>query len=147
VAAYKVPRRVLDDTFTHFRSCGRGRRECQVLWVSPWDAPETITTVVHPEHEAHGGGFVLDNHWLNDFWLDLARESSGIRVQVHTHPGDAFHSPIDDAYPIIHTAGFLSLVIPNFGLGPEGLDRAYLTEIQENGGWQQAVIAKRLIVV
>src|SRR5260370_111004 len=78
----------------------------------------TITKAVHPEHEAHVGGFVLDDHWLNDFWCSLAQENLGVRIQVHTHPGEAFHSPTDDAYPMIHTVGFLSLVIPNFALGP-----------------------------
>jgi hypothetical protein len=113
-AMYRLPRRILEETFAHFRGCGRGRRECQVLWVSPWDAPDTITKAVHPEHEAHIGGFVLDDRWLNNFWLTLAGENLGVRIQVHTHPGEAFHSPTDDAFPIIHTAGFLSLVIPIF---------------------------------
>jgi hypothetical protein len=143
---YRLPRNILDQTFAHFRGCGRGRRECQVLWVSPWDAPETITKVVHPKHEAHVGGFVLDNGWLNDFWFGLAQENLGIRIQVHTHPGEAFHSPTDDAFPIIHTTGFLSLVVPNFAFGPIGFEQAFLTEIQEGGRWREVKIADRLIV-
>jgi hypothetical protein len=143
---YRLPRSILDLTFTHFRDCGRGRRECQVLWISPWDAANTITEVVHPEHEAHVGGFVLDNRWLNDFWFRLAQESSGVRVQVHTHPREAFHSPTDDAFPIIHTVGFLSLVIPNLALGPVGFDDAFLTEIQESGVWREVPIAERLVL-
>jgi hypothetical protein len=130
----------------HFRDCGRGRRECQVLWLSPWDKPQTITTVVHPEHEAHAGGFVLDDRWLNDFWLALSEKGLGIRVQVHTHPQQAFHSQTDDAFPIVHTNGFLSLVIPNFGLGPVGFDEAYLAEISEDGRWHQAKISERLVL-
>jgi hypothetical protein len=145
-APYRLSHRILDETFVHFRSCGSGKRECQVLWVSPWEAPETITKAVHPEHEAHLGGFVLDDRWLNDFWFTLARENLGIRIQVHTHPREAFHSATDDAFPIIHTTGFLSLVIPNFGLGSIGFDNAYLTEIHENGRWRKVAITKRLIL-
>lgn len=145
-AVYRLNRRLLAETYAYFRGCGRGRRECQVLWVSPWGNPGTITKAVHPEHEAHVGGFVLDDRWLNDFWLTLARESLGIRIQVHTHPGDAFHSPTDDAFPIIHTTGFLSLVIPNFALGPIDFEDAYLAEIQADGRWREVPIAERIIL-
>jgi hypothetical protein len=102
-----------------------------------------IARVAHPRHAAHVGGFVLDNRWLDDFWLELADTGMGIRVQVHTHPGEAFHSRTDDAYPIIHTPGFLSLVIPKFGLGPVGFDEAFLTEIQPDGSWLEVPISSR----
>jgi hypothetical protein len=143
---YRLPSEVLEETFKHLRECGRGHEECQVLWVSPWDKPEVITRVVHPKHAAHGGGFVLDDQWLNDFWMELGDTNSGIRVQVHTHPAEAFHSKTDDDYPIIHKPGFLSLVIPNFGLGPVGFDDAYLTEIQPDGRWRKVTIPSRLVV-
>jgi hypothetical protein len=87
---------------------------------------------------------VLDDTWLNEFWLELGATGMGIRVQVHTHPGAAFHSRTDDEFPIIHTPGFLSLVIPNFGLGPIGFHEAYLAEIQPGGHWRKVAIASRL---
>jgi hypothetical protein len=145
-AVYRLPRGVLDETFTYFRRCGAGRRECQTLWIGPWATPDLITEAVHPKHEAHVGGFELDDSWLSDFWLRLADENFGIRIQVHTHPAEAFHSRIDDEFPIIHTPGFLSLVIPDFALGPVGFDDAYLAEIQSDGRWRQIPIAERLVV-
>jgi len=143
---YHLPSHVLKETFAHFRDCGGGRRECQVLWVSPWDSLHTITKAIHPEHKSHVAGFVLDNQWLNDFCLSLAEGNLGIRCQVHTHPREAFHSQTDDAFPIIHTVGFLSLVIPKFALCPIGLDDAYLAEIQPDGRWKQVGIAERLVI-
>jgi hypothetical protein len=137
---------VLRHTFEHFRECGEGRRECQVLWLSSWDEPQRICQIVHPAHSADMGGFELDDRGITELWLRLKRENMGIRVQVHTHPGPAFHSAVDDEYPIIHTLGFLSLVIPNFGLGPIGFDGAYLTEIQAGGSWLKAAINERLVV-
>jgi hypothetical protein len=55
-----------------------------------------------------------------------------------------FISKTDDDYPIIHKPGFLSLVIPGFGLGPVGFKDAYLTEIQSDGRWQEVSIPSRL---
>ena len=143
---YRLPHHVLCETFRHFRWCGAGRRECQTLWVGPWSSPNLITDVVHPQHTAHRGGFVIEDVWLSEFWLRLARNNLGIRVQVHTHPSAAFHSPIDDEFPIVHTPGFLSLVVPNFASGPIGFNDAYLTEIQTDGGWREVPIAERLVV-
>jgi hypothetical protein len=35
-------------------------------------------------------------------------------VQVHAHPGEAFHSGTDDAFPVVTTEGGLSIVAPSF---------------------------------
>jgi hypothetical protein len=137
---------MLEETFEHFRKCGHGREECQALWISSWNTPETLSRVIHSKHAAHFGGFVLDDAWLNAFWLDLGNTNNGVRVQVHTHPGEAFHSKTDDDFPIIHKPGFLSLVIPNFALGPVGFMDAFLTEIQPNGQWKQVAIESRLVL-
>ena len=136
---------ILERSFAHFRECGAGCRECHVLWISSWRSPDVIQQVVHPEHKAQGGGYVVDDAWLSRFWLELADAGSGIRVQVHTHPRRAFHSRTDDRFPIIHKPGFLSLVIPDFGLGPVGFDGAYLTEIQPDGYWRQVAIESRFV--
>jgi hypothetical protein len=144
---YKVPAALLAETFDLCRRCGGGQRECQVIWTSTWAEPLTICRVVHPQHRAHGGGFELADDWINDFWLDLARTEQGIRVQVHTHPREAFHSSIDDAYPILHSVGFLSLVIPNFALGPVGFENAYLAEITSKGRWREVSPDSRLQVI
>lgn len=144
---YFVPRRVVDQTFDFFRRCGGGRRECQVLWTSSWKSSESIVEAVHPAHRAHVGGFVVEDSWITSFWLKLAAERTGIRIQVHTHPGAAFHSPIDDEYPIINTPGFVSLVIPNFGLGPVGFAGAFLTEMGLDGQWHEARVESRIRVV
>jgi hypothetical protein len=138
---------LLRETFEIVRRCGRGRRECQALWLSEWDRPEQICAVVHPRHSSHAGGFQVVSSWINDLWNELARTKRGIRVQIHTHPAEAFHSAIDDAYPIIHEVGFLSLVIPDFGLGPIGFESAYLAEIASDGSWKQVPIESRLVIV
>lgn len=143
---YRLPRRMIDETFATFRSCGAGKRECQLYWASSWSEPCALTHVAHPKHKSTFSGLSLDGAWINAFWLELADRGLGVRVQVHTHPAEAFHSATDDAFPLIHEAGFLSLVIPDFALEPVGFERAYLTEIQSDGSWKQAPIGARFLV-
>jgi hypothetical protein len=102
---------------------------------------------VHSRHRGHAGGFQVDDVWLNAFWLDLARTRHGVRVQVHTHPFEAFHSRTDDAFPIVHTRGFLSLVIPDFGCGAPSLDGSFLVEISATGTWTVVEPESRLTIV
>jgi len=143
----QVPARVLADTFDHLRSCGAGRRECQALWVGPWAHPSSVTEVVHPRHTASAVGFQVDHAWLTDFWLSLAETGTGVRAQVHTHPGAAYHSATDDAYPLLHNPGFLSLVIPRFALGPADFTDAFLAEMQNDGTFRAVDIASTLEIV
>jgi hypothetical protein len=147
LARIRVPAARLRETFAQLRACGNGQRECQVLWVGPWSDPDQVSRVVHPIHVARGDGFELDGAWLTQFWKDLAACDEGVRVQVHTHPFEAFHSTTDDAWPIIHTPGFLSLVIPRFATGPDDFDGCYLTRICEDGSWSEVPIAQSMEVV
>ena len=141
-----VPMAILSETQQILRQCGQGRNECQVLWLGKWNDPGSVDRIVHPVHFARGDGFELDSAWLNRFWLTLAEDNLGVRVQVHTHPGRAFHSPTDDAWPIIRTAGFLSLVIPRFASANHLLSDAFLTEIGPDGSWREVALSDRVAV-
>ena len=143
----QLAKALLSETFEHFRRCGRGRRECQVVWVGPLDSPTAITRLVHLDHSASMTAFELTSSALDALWDDLAATGSTLRVQVHTHPGAAFHSATDDAYPISFRCGFLSLVIPNFAAGPVGFNGADLAQVNDQRQWRQVSIAEHLEVV
>jgi proteasome lid subunit RPN8/RPN11 len=134
----RLRRAVLEETFSHLRSCGVGRRECVAYWLGPRAAEGEATEVVHPRHTATATAYDVDGAWLNELWLRLARDELDLRAQVHTHPGSAFHSSRDDDMAAIQIAGFRSLVIPNFALGPVSLDGAHLERRDADGEWQQA---------
>jgi len=135
---------MIDETFATFRSCGANRRECQVFWLSPWADATNLTEVAHPSHDSNAYALSIDSDWINRFWLDLANRGMGVRIQIHTHAFEAFHSETDDSFPLLSDVGFLSLVIPNFAKGAVGFDDAYLTEIQPDGRWQQVDIRARI---
>jgi hypothetical protein len=133
----RVSASLLISTFAQLRSCGRGRAECQVLWVGPWSAPDTVAEIVHPLHRAHRGGFVVDDVWITSLFINLARREMGIRAQIHTHPTEAFHSATDDTYPAVHMPGLFSLVIPDFAQGAVTLEQSYLAQLGTDGRFHQ----------
>jgi hypothetical protein len=143
---YDLPRRMLEETFEVFRVCGGNRRECQLFWLSNWSEPANLVALAHPRHTASRAGLSIHSGWITEFWNELAHSRRSVCIQVHTHPGAAFHSAVDDAFPLLCHTGFLSLVIPDFALGPVGFDNAYLTEIQADGRWMEVAISSRISI-
>lgn len=140
----RVTKEVWDQTQTTLRSCGAGRRECVLYWVGPVSESDLVTRAVHPLHKASGGYYEVDGSWLNNFWLHLLKVQEQVRVQVHTHGGEAFHSKRDDSYALIYKPGFLSLVLPGFAMRDDCRDRAYLAELDVQGRWVAPRIEDRL---
>jgi hypothetical protein len=128
---------LLRETFTILRDCGQGRDECVVYWAGPVTEPAVVDRVIHPDHVAGPDRYEISQEWLNRAWIRLNTQQIAIRVQVHTHGTIAFHSELDDAFPLIQTEGFLSLVIPDFAGRPVGLDGAYLAELHPGGVWRE----------
>jgi hypothetical protein len=127
---------IVATTFRTLRECGDGRFECAVYWLGP--AEDSIADgVEHPVHERSPFGYAVDDRWLTDFWKRLAGSQRSVKAQVHTHPGSAFHSAIDDKWPIVSQAGFLSIVIPEFAAGEPSLDAAWIGRLQTDGAWRR----------
>ncbi len=126
---------VLEQSFEHLRRCGAGRRECVVLWSGPVARPGVIDEVIHPQHTASGVCYDIDPQWVGELWLVLAKRERTLRAQVHTHPGQAYHSERDDTHAVVHTPGFTSIVIPRFATGPVSLQDAFLAMRTADGGW------------
>jgi len=127
---------VLGTTFEHLRRCGAGEKECLVVWVASIESADYVDEVLHPAHVASAVRCDFDPKWIGELWLELGRRQRTVRAQVHSHPGPAYHSARDDQFPLIHTPGFVSVVIPNFARGRIGLSDAYMTERDGDGGWR-----------
>jgi hypothetical protein len=127
---------VIAKTFGTLRKCGRGQCECAVFWTGPADAA-VVDGVEHPIHKRSPFGYEVDDGWLTNFWKQLAASSRSVRVQIHTHPGRAFHSATDDEWPIVSQAGFISIVIPNYATGEPSLDGAWVGRLRKDGEWER----------
>jgi hypothetical protein len=127
---------VLEKTFEILRSCGCSECECVVYWTGPANT-EVIDAVEHPMHRRSPYGYHIDDSWLTSFGFCLGRHRRSVKVQVHTHPGAAFHSETDNDWPLVAQPGFLSVVIPNFAKNEMTLEGAWIGRLQPDGTWLQ----------
>jgi hypothetical protein len=139
-----VATNIVAATFRKLRECGDERFECVVYWIGAAEDP-VVDGIEHPIHMRLPCCFVVDDAWLTDFWKRLAALRRSVKVQIHTHPGPAFHSTTDDTWPIVSQAGFLSIVIPDFAVGTPSLDRAWVGRLRTDGKWEQLDSAMEVI--
>lgn len=124
---------VLDRLLAQVQRCGAGRNECVVYVTAALDAPDEALELLHPTHRASAVSVDVDVAELQCVWSWLRTQGHCIVLQVHTHPGSAHHSGIDDEYPIVHALGFRSLVLARFG--EQGLRGAHLAVYEGDGRW------------
>lgn len=121
-----VPNRIRSESEGFLRMCGASGCECVVLWAvsrGPDVSANRVARVFHPEHGASRYLYEVNTAELFQIGEILLSERLKLVAQVHTHPGSAFHSGRDDAGPAIHSPGFVSLVVPNFGRDGLGAGR------------------------
>ncbi len=137
---------ILPATFRKLRDCGRGQCECAVYWTGPC-SDRCVDGLEHPLHERSAFGYEVSDAWLTEFWKRLAASMRSVKAQVHTHPGEAFHSASDDRWPIVSQAGFVSIVIPKFAESEPTLDEAWIGRLQADGSWRRLASAAEAVVV
>lgn len=120
VRKFLVAECTLHETMKAIRSAGRDGYELFVLWSGTLNGDTFTVAEVHiPQQTSYKlrGGLCVrvegsELHRVN-VWLYETRQVIG--VQVHSHPGNAYHSETDDTYPIATIEGSLSIVLPHFG--------------------------------
>ena len=58
-------------------------------------------------------------------------------AQVHTHPGRAYHSEMDDRYAVVIAPGGLSLVVPNFAVKDFDVSDCAVYRLSSAGRWEK----------
>ena len=115
-----VPIRFVDHVYDHLRNVGSDGLEGVGLWFGRLDGEQfAICSSVIPAQKAYQmeGGLLyqVDGDELYRLNKWAFEQKLLLLIQLHSHPGLAYHSDTDDAYPIVTTLGGLSIVIPNFG--------------------------------
>ncbi len=108
---------ILGKTIETLREAGAHGKECVVLWLAPAAVarpPVPIVEVYRPLQVAEVDYFRLPPQSMRAMMGHMRGARLKIAAQVHSHPGDAFHSEVDDEWAIIRHVGALSLVLPRF---------------------------------
>jgi hypothetical protein len=108
------------------------------FWFGPADDAESVVGVLHAAHHRSPYGCEVEQNWLNSLWFELADKQLSLRAQIHTHPGSAYHSATDDEFPVVSQPGFVSIVVPNFAIGPIDFNTYWFGSLQMDGSWRKA---------
>lgn len=120
-----VKRATIDRMLETLQEFGSHGYEGLVLWLGEFE-PNTgkahVTQAFVPEQKSisneDGVGYFVSTETLFRLNRDLSESGLRLIAQVHSHPGEAYHSEADDRYAIVTAEGGLSLVVPNFGWAP-----------------------------
>lgn len=110
-----LPETILKDTIKVFRDYGNQFLEACALWVGV-DSEKVfhIKEVWFPPQENSIIDYYVSDINVHQINVKLNKKKYSAIAQLHTHPDGAFHSCIDDEYPILTLPGSLSIVIPDF---------------------------------
>jgi proteasome lid subunit RPN8/RPN11 len=134
MAPLKLDRVVTNEIVATITRCGNGGRECIVYVVAPASDRHRAAGTLHPSHSATAVSTEVSGAELDRIWDEIARAGQTIVLQVHSHPGRAHHSGIDDHWPVVHRVGFPSLVLAHFGRS--GFTGSHLAVYQGGGKWE-----------
>jgi hypothetical protein len=159
ITSYSVRVAVLEETLAYFRGDGNRRLEGFTCWSGRIEA-DGSATVLHCAFPPGSGVYRhelfahLDMVATTSIAEQISSRGEFLLAQLHTHPGRAFHSSVDDSNSISQRRGFLSIVVPRFGLR-KFYDRQTLRgcSVNEHQGagiwreWNSAEVRRRLKVV
>lgn len=147
VHALLVPRTIVQATLAHLQAGGARGCEEFAFWSghAVGNGTVLVSRAFHPHTRQSRGHVTVEDDAQLLAMTDIVHENDELVLcQLHTHPGEAFHSIADDQGAITDEVGFLSLVLPQFGAG--GLETAE-TYRRTEGGWQHEGAATRLVQV
>lgn len=111
-----VPSDILKETENCLKLHGLHGNEGMAFWsgylLHQCDA--WIRHCIYPQQETSPVGVEVSLDEIQKINRMLSAREEFLFAQVHSHPGQAFHSSIDDNYPITFKPGFFSIVIPFF---------------------------------
>lgn len=129
---------VIEHTLALLRAGGLIGHERVALWLARAASPSVVTEVYEPEQRTARDRFYLPPRSVQALGTRLRAGRMRVAAQVHTHPGEAYHSKADAEWAIVRHVGALSLVLPRFAADTtlvNFLDKAMTYEHTANGEW------------
>lgn len=136
---YVVPRGILLESAEELRSLSAGVRESVVLWLGVSEAEVAwVQRIVVPHQVVGPRHFEVPLSERLNLAHELATSGQRLLVQLHTHPGGAFHSTIDDRLALPRHTGALSIVVPEFAAKWHGdLEQVSVNYHLGEGVWRE----------
>ncbi len=143
IQAVMVPREVLEDGQAFMRAAGKMGREAMVFWAGKKDsATFHVTDLVIPEQKGirtdDGVCVIVEGTELARLNMELHKRGLKFIAQVHSHPGAAYHSNMDDTYAVVTRIGCFSLVVPDFAIRSFSFRETAIYRINNAGQWLAA---------
>jgi hypothetical protein len=98
---------------------GKEKRECYVWWAGYFSSEYEgqILTALWPEIQTEYGHIHLDNAALTTLHSKLRDFDQILLAELHTHPpGAGGQNDVDASHSAATYSGFISIVVPDFGL-------------------------------
>jgi proteasome lid subunit RPN8/RPN11 len=136
----ELPRRLAKDALAHLKRAGRNGLEGVALWAGQRDGNTfRIQRTIIPEQDAtrteQGLLYVVAGAELRRINQELYEAGLMLVAQIHSHPGRAYHSDTDDAFPIVTVLGGVSVVVPDFGRKGINLTTWEVYRLQSGRDW------------
>lgn len=131
---------VMKETQEHLMAFGQQQKEALVFWSGKLvgNTQANITRVIIPRRTFSTAVYAtVSSQELQRIRKILKENNEFLFVQVHSHPGEAFHSQTDDENAISYKKGFVSIVVPSYGSGPfKDLTYCKVYEYDGGGDWK-----------
>lgn len=119
IEKFYVPTAVLRETQAYIEEHGAEGTEAYLFWAGAVaDGEAYISTCVYPTANARHGGVKVPLRKMTEINLELRDRDQVVLAQVHSHPGVARHSSVDEEKAVSFHEGFVSIVVPDFGETP-----------------------------
>lgn len=111
-----IPSKIIDETLLFLQRNGLEYNESVCLWTgNPKGKIFEIKEVIFPKQVNKALSYEVSSDETDRINGELYRKDLRLLAQIHSHPNLAFHSHLDDEFPLMTTLGGLSIVIPNYG--------------------------------
>lgn len=142
IEAIHYPKQILEEAFDFLRAAGvkgyeavtlfAGRPQGKIYHVEELYIPvqESYKTPDGLMYQVSSEELSVLDDWLFDKQLSLF-------CQMHTHPGEAYHSFADNKNCIVTATGGVSIVVPDFAKDPINPRKWAVYRLMRKSGWTE----------
>jgi len=134
----RIPKTIIAETESHLRKHALLNEEGIIVWSGVIEKEAKIVRMcLHPRQHCTAVGVDVPIEEAQRINEVLNEMDETLLAQIHSHPGDAFHSYTDNNFAITFTLGFVSIVVPFFGRqGVSDLCRCSIWVHEGYGKWR-----------